>query len=417
MPSKKSDSKTVAVAYTAKCTNCLKKHGPPLHGDCLALITPDLAKLAEEQVSDDLDPDEVELTGAENGDDQTHSDNAVAGVLEGAKHTSGADGAVAAQLKNVEVAIAGLAAMFQNTRSEVADLCTVVMANQTVLSSLASNASLVPQVPVAPVSAVSSISSQSEQGVVGGPAGGSQAFVPILTALRGDTHLTAQAEQLVTDISTSVAGIPSFTTQKRGMVRSGGDLSPAVKTPWPQDFVLGSGKKVQLYYEDLSIYEWIIGYITIVQIQSDPIIQRHMFDHLKNLMEDAVFFGWEPVKQAHKAILTSLESGTFTWTDELKMAEKRRSAINRASQVRETPPLNKNGSQGRFQGSFQQSQNNGSRNVVGKKLIKPCAYYNSNVCSKRSDHEGGNIFYRHICSNCFSPEHTVKECGFLSSTT
>jgi hypothetical protein len=67
------------------------------------------------------------------------------------------------------------------------------------------------------------------------------------------------------------------------------------------------------------------------------------------------------VKQAHKAILTSLESGTFTWTDELKMAEKRRSAINRASQVRETPQINKNGSQGRFQGRMQQGQNNGAK--------------------------------------------------------
>jgi hypothetical protein len=107
-----------------------------------------------------------------------------------------------------------------------------------------------------------------------------------------------------------VAGIPSFTTQKRGMVRLDGDLLSVVKTPWPQDFVLGSGKKI---LRGLFIYEWIIGYITIVQTQPDPNIQRHMFDHLKNLMEAGVFFGWEPVKQAHKAILTSLESGNSKW--------------------------------------------------------------------------------------------------------
>jgi hypothetical protein len=285
---------------------------------------------------------------------------------------------VTAQLKNVEAAISGLAAMFQNTRSEVAELRSVVMANQTMLSNLASNTSLVPQAPMVAPSTLYSAQGQPEQGAVGGSAGGLQTFVPTLTALRGDSHLAAQAEQLVADISTSVTGIPSFNTQKRGMVRSGGDLSPAVKTPWPQDFVLGSGKKIQLYYEDLSIYEWIIGYITIVQIQPDSNIQRHMFEHLKNLMEDAVSFGWEPVKQAHKAILMSLESGTFTWTDELKMAEKRRSAINRASQVRDTNPPNRSGAQGSFQGRFQSGSNNGSKSVVGKKIII-CGYMRLHV--------------------------------------
>jgi hypothetical protein len=142
-----------------------------------------------------------------------------------------------------------------------------------------------------------------------------------------------------------------------------------------------------------------------------------MFEHLKNLMEDAVSFGWEPAKQAHKAILTSLESGTFTWTDKLKMAEKRRSAINRASQARDTNPPNRRSAQGRFQGRFQSGSNSGSKSVVGKKIIKLCAYFNNNVCSKRSDHEEGNVFYKHICQHCFSNDHTIKECGFLTNTT
>jgi hypothetical protein len=39
---------------------CFKKHGPPLHGDCLALITPDLA---EEIEDDDVVPDNGEQAG------------------------------------------------------------------------------------------------------------------------------------------------------------------------------------------------------------------------------------------------------------------------------------------------------------------------------------------------------------------
>jgi hypothetical protein len=242
MPPKKTD-KTVAVAYTAKCTRCFKKHGPPLHGDCLALITPDLT---EEIEDDEVVPDNGEEAGdLVPGDEQTQADNAAAtGGPQVTQTASGIDSPVTAQLKNVEAAISGLAAMFQNTRSEVAELRSVVMANQTMLSNLASNTSLVPQAPMVVPSTVSSAQGQPDQGAVGGSAGSLQTFVPTLTALHGDSHLAAQAEQLVADILTSVAGIPSFNTQKRGMVRSGGDLSPAVKTPWPQDFVLGSGKKL-----------------------------------------------------------------------------------------------------------------------------------------------------------------------------
>jgi hypothetical protein len=215
-----------------------------------------------------------------------------------------------------------------------------------------------------------------------------------------------------------VSGIkPCSSTLKRGLIRSGGDLSPIVGTPWPQDYVLGSGNKLKLYYEDLSIYEWVNGYITIIQNQPDPAIQRFMYDHLRNLMEFAVFFGWEAVKCAHLVILTSLKSGAFTWADELKMAEKRRSALNRASQVRDNPSVSKNNSQGWFQGKSQFNPNMGSKNVVGKKLIKPCAYFNNNVCSKKNDHEEGNILYRHICTGCFAPDHSVKECPFWRNTT
>jgi hypothetical protein len=89
-------------------------------------------------------------------------------------------------------------------------------------------------------------------------------------------------------------------------------LAPTVKTPWPQDFVLGSGKKIKLFYEDLSIFEWINGYIAIVQAQTDSNTTRLMMAHLRNLMEDAAFHGWEPVKQAHTVILSALESGAFT---------------------------------------------------------------------------------------------------------
>jgi hypothetical protein len=69
----------------------------------------------------------------------------------------------------------------------------------------------------------------------------------MVAALRADTQLAAQADQLVSNIA---GNSPSANTVKRGLVHSGGDLAPQVKTPWPQDYLLGSGKKLKLFYEE-----------------------------------------------------------------------------------------------------------------------------------------------------------------------
>jgi hypothetical protein len=241
---------------------------------------------------------------------------------------------VAAQLANMAAAITSLATMYKETRGEVAELKTQLAAVRApphtsvsvtdVLQTVNNIVNAVPPVSAPVATPSGSVSSQAGQG---------QGFIPTVAALRADPQLAAQADQLVSDLSANIAGnAPLPSTVKRGLVHSGGDLAPQVKTPWPQDYVLGSGKKLKLFYEDLSIFEWISGYISIVQNTPDITTAHLMMSHLRNLMEDAVFHGWEPVKQAHSVILSSLESGAFTWADELRMAEKRRSAIARASQ-------------------------------------------------------------------------------------
>jgi hypothetical protein len=254
----------------------------------------------------------------------------------------------------------------------------------------------------------------------------SHAFIPTIASLRADPQLAAQAEQLADEVTSNVAGnSPLVYSLKRGIVRCGGDLAPKVKVPWPQDYVLGSGRKLKLYYEDLSMFEWVNGYIATIQNEPNAKITRYMMSHMRNLMEDAVFHGWEPVKQAHADILTSLESGEFSWCDEIEMAERRRSAINRATKVKDSSVFSsgnfRQGAPSRGQG--RQTFGSGNSNISnsrfnkGKKLIKACVYFNNSACSKHSDHDEGNIFYRHICSHCMSPDHVVRKCNFLTSST
>jgi hypothetical protein len=69
-------------------------------------------------------------------------------------------------------------------------------------------------------------------------------FTPTIAALRRDPVIAAQADQLVAEVGANVAGNSNSNSSiKRGLVRSGGDLAPMVKTAWPQDHILGSGKR------------------------------------------------------------------------------------------------------------------------------------------------------------------------------
>jgi hypothetical protein len=44
--------------------------------------------------------------------------------------------------------------------------------------------------------------------------------------------------------------------RRRGWSRPGGDNAPRVAIPWPQDFIIGHGKKTRLCYDDLTVFEW-----------------------------------------------------------------------------------------------------------------------------------------------------------------
>jgi hypothetical protein len=52
---------------------------------------------------------------------------------------------------------------------------------------------------------------------------------------------------------------------------------------------------------------------------------------------------------------------------------------------------------------------------MGKKLVKPCLYFNNGSCVKKGDHDEVNVFYKHVCSHCFSEDRNVKECVFLNN--
>ena len=69
------------------------------------------------------------------------------------------------------------------------------------------------------------------------------------------------------------------------------------KVIWPHEDVY-TPKGQPSEYEIMSSMAFVTGYMTILDLQSDP-IRNHMWAHLRDLMHDGECFGWPIVRNCH----------------------------------------------------------------------------------------------------------------------
>jgi hypothetical protein len=86
-----------------------------------------------------------------------------------------------------------------------------------------------------------------------------------------------------------------------------------------------------LFYKDLNIYEWSQGILAIMEAEEELSIIKRMLAHYRAVYRDMQNHGFEALKWASGVILSLLEKGKLTWSQEEKMAEERRSALTVAS--------------------------------------------------------------------------------------
>jgi hypothetical protein len=159
------------------------------------------------------------------------------------------------------------------------------------------------------------------------------ASMPRLDFLQSDAMLSAQAASLVDNLDPGVSGSNKSSVNiisnisngngstKRGWARPGGDNAPKVCTPWPQDFVVGHGQRNRLLFDDLDVFQFFQGCISMIEWQADVDTMRLMLGQLRATMKDASFHGFESARYAFGTVLSMLEDGALTWADQYQMAE------------------------------------------------------------------------------------------------
>ena len=71
----------------------------------------------------------------------------------------------------------------------------------------------------------------------------------------------------------------------------------------------------QKSYKELSMPEFLYGYLSMLLEFPDEIYQNQLLIHLRDLMRLSVFYKWDAVRTFHSAGLNRIESGRGKWGD------------------------------------------------------------------------------------------------------
>jgi hypothetical protein len=156
---------------------------------------------------------------------------------------------------------------------------------------------------------------------------------PTLQEFRNDSALVSQTHQHINQLDEENMGknniaLNTVWSQRQGLARLGGENAPIVEVPWPHDFVLGVGEKRRLYYTDLNWPQFLQGYTTIIERETDDSVVSAMVSHLKQWAIEANCDGFEKAKHLHVSILTDMEDGLYGWLHKEAMAEDRKKSHN-----------------------------------------------------------------------------------------
>ena len=219
-----------------------------------------------------------------------------------------------------------------------------------------------------------------------------QSVVPSLDFLRNNESLQNQVERRLAELK----NVNEMATRGRLKSQRGGPGDIAVKKliDWPQNFILTGAHKTRPTYDDLTITQWVSGFVRCIQEEKSGDNRDLMLDYLGNLMEDASDFSWDSAKAAHAILLTNMEADRVKWSDTEKIDRLHRAHAQRHISHNQASATRSFG---------KKSKNSGNKTGVN------CRFFQEGNCKYPSHHKTAGTFFRHVCENC-DGVHITKNC-------
>ena len=154
-----------------------------------------------------------------------------------------------------------------------------------------------------------------------------ESVVPSLGYLRNNNSIQVEVDKRLSEL----AQINEAATRGRMKSQRGGPREVPVKkvVDWPQHFILTGNRKSRPTYDDLTVTQWVSGFVCCMQEEKSGETRTSMLDYLGNLMEDASDFSWESAKASHAVVLTNMEADRSQWSDTDKLDRIRRAHAQR----------------------------------------------------------------------------------------
>ena len=93
---------------------------------------------------------------------------------------------------------------------------------------------------------------------------------------------------------------------------------------WPHEQILGGSTKQRISYDQLSLTQFVPGFIKNVLEEENQNYKDSMLQYLPDLMEDATDFSWASAKASHAVLLCEMERGALKWSDTPRIDRIRR---------------------------------------------------------------------------------------------
>ena len=165
--------------------------------------------------------------------------------------------------------------------------------------------------------------------------------------------------------------------------------------------MLAGSTKERISYDQLTMIKWMAGFCRSMREENDKNLRSHMFNYLIDLLDDAQDLSWTVAKASRAVLLCHLEQGDLSGYDQVDRIDRIRRA-NAQKHVVGNP-------------QFLPRPNNAKKNAIRPNRTMPCQFFNQGMCSHSATHETKGVFYKHVCSFCFTSAnksfpHTESEC-------
>ena len=169
-------------------------------------------------------------------------------------------------------------------------------------------------------------------------------YMPSVSGFRGDQRIADAVSNRLVQLGLDDSDHSSESAKKKGK-KSG--ISRTVEDQvlreidWPHLYVYRGQDRKPATYNDLTLAEFIFGYISMINNPRNMLDKEFMLQTLRNMMLDTTQYGWVQVRNFYRILASGIEMARYDWADSGEIAALRSQYAQRPNVQIQNKPVNR----------------------------------------------------------------------------